>query len=588
MAEERVRRRLAAILAADVVGYSRLMGDDEAGTLAAVTSHISGVFEPEIAAHNGRIFKLMGDAVFAEFASVVDAVECAVSVQDTMRRRNNNQPGQRRIDFRIGVNLGDIIVQGDDIFGDGVNVASRLESLAEPGGICVSEDAHRQVSGRLNVEFVDIGDQNLKNIARLVRAYKIVLAVPGGDGLALGATAFAGSEKPSIAVLPFENLSGDPEQEYFSDGISEDIITALSHVRWFFVTARNSSFSYKGQSPDVRKVSKDLGVQYVLEGSVRKSGNRVRITAQLIEGESGNHIWAERYDRELEDIFAVQDEITTTVVGAIQPELSRAEQTRAHRKSSENMDAWELYQKGVWHIWRDTREDTAEADRLLRNAIELDPEFCLAHAFLAFTTWRSVVFHYTKEPKDALDNAFASAKRAVALDSSDAHAHWALGVVYMQRREHELATEELEKAITLNPSFASAYQWLGWTMAYDGQPEEAIRKVEEAQRLSPNDPVAWGMMLIQAQAYLNMKEFAKSESLARKAKRISNTVPINCTILASSGHTGNKEDADALLQEVLAVESEFTAQRIAEVFPFGRQGDLDLWIEGLQKAGVPD
>ena len=395
-------------------------------------------------------------------------------------------------------------------------------------------------------------------------------------------------EKPSIAVLPFDNLSGNPEQEYFSDGITEDIITALSHIRQFFVIARNTTFTYKDRAVDVQSVAKELGVRYVLEGSVRIAGDRVRITAQLIEGETGNHIWAERYDRDLQDIFAVQDEITSMVVGAIEPELNRAEQSRARLKTSENLDAWGHYHQGVWNIWQTTKKHHLEAQRLFRRAIELDTEFCAAYAYLGFSLWRSVPLRLTDTPEENLAEALKITKQAIAIDPGNALAHMAMGAVYMQTRDHELAQRELERAIDINPGFANAHQILGWVMAYDNQPEEGIRKAQLSLRLSPNDPLAWGMYLIQAQAYVNMKDFANAEKLARQAKSLADTLPINCTILTAIGYTGNTEDAEALITEVLDVAPEFTATKIENVFPFKHQTDIDVWVDGLRKAGVPE
>jgi len=328
MAEQRVQRRLAAILAADVAGYSRLMGRDEEGTLAALTAHLADLIKPCITEHQGRLVKTTGDGLLAEFASVVDAVRCAVAIQNGMPERNAEVPEDRRIEFRIGINIGDVIVQDDDVFGDGVNVASRLEGLAEVGGVCISDMVHQGIGSKLNLSFEDLGPQRVKNISEPLRAFHIRLGAPtkvvsrgAGDALAL-------PDRPSIAVLPFDNIGGDPEQEYFSDGITEDIITSLSKFRWFFVIARNSTFVYKGRAVDVREVGRELGVRYLLEGSVRKAGNRVRITAQLIDAESGNHVWAERYDRSLDDIFEVQDEITATISAAIEPELAESEQAR--------------------------------------------------------------------------------------------------------------------------------------------------------------------------------------------------------------------------------------------------------------------
>ncbi len=370
MAEPRAERRLAAILAADVAGYSRLMGADEEGTLAALKAHRRELVDPTIAEHRGRIVKTTGDGLLAEFASVVDAVRCAVAIQEGMAERDAAVPEDRRIAFRIGVNLGDIIIDEDDIYGDGVNVAARLEGLAEPGGICIGRAARDQVRDRLDLDLEDIGEQAVKNIARPVRVFRVKLPAPEAEAPA----ALALPDKPSIAVLAFANMSGDPEQEYFADGIAEDIITALSRFRWFFVIARNSSFTYKGQAVDVKQVARELGVQYVLEGSVRKAGNRVRITAQLIDALTGRHVWAERYDRDLTDIFAVQDEITETIAGAVAPSFVSAEARRAERKRPEDLDAWDLALKGNWHLAQSGRENVAAAVSLFEAAIARELE----------------------------------------------------------------------------------------------------------------------------------------------------------------------------------------------------------------------
>src|SRR5215470_465853 len=374
MGEERVERRLTAILAADVAGYSRLMGADEEGTLAALKMLRREVADPKIKEHRGRIVHTTGDGLLSEFVSVVDAVRCAVEVQREMAARNGGVPADRRIDFRIGINLGDIILDENDIFGDGVNVAARLEALAEPGGICVSRVVRDQVRDKLAILFEDMGDQQVKNIARPVRAYRALLAERADRPLTLSETTSPRPlpDRPSIAVLPFKNVSGDPEQEYFVDGITEDIITALSKWRWFLVVARNSTFAYKGKSVDLKEVSRDLGVRYVLEGSMRRAGQRVRITGQLIDIATGTHLWAERYDRDLTDIFAVQDDITSRVVAAIEPALSRAETQRVIAKRPEHMGAWDYCQRGFWHVHKGTRSDGETAYGLFERALALD------------------------------------------------------------------------------------------------------------------------------------------------------------------------------------------------------------------------
>ena len=377
-----MERRLAAILAADVAGYTALMGADEAGTLGRLTDLRREFLEPLIADHHGRIVKLMGDGLLVEFTSVVDAVLCALAWQKGVDDRDKG------LQFRIGVNLGDVIVEGDDIHGDGVNIAARLEGLAEPGGTCLSGDAFRQVRGKVEAQFEDLGERDLKNVAEPVRVYRIAGEQPSTIATSPTTKLPSLPDKPSIAVLPFVNMSEDPEQEIFSDGITEDIITELSRFRSLFVIARNSSFSYKGQSPKVQDVGRELGVKYVVEGSVRKAGNRVRITAQVVDATSGNHLWAERYDREPADIFALQDEITQTIVGAVEPELSAAEREQAVRTPPESLDAWETYQRGLWYLWGLTKDGLAEAQHLLRRAQELDPGFATASLSSRIpTTW---------------------------------------------------------------------------------------------------------------------------------------------------------------------------------------------------------
>jgi adenylate cyclase len=409
-----LERRLAAILAADVVGYTRLMGADEAGTLRRLTELRQEILELLINEHHGRVVKLMGDGLLVEFASVVDALACAVAWQNRVSEQEVATEEDKRLQFRIGINLGDVIVEGEDIHGDGVNVASRLEGLAEPGGIYLSDDAYRQVRGKVEAEFEDLGELALKNVAEPVRVYRVATAVSGTASAKPASRPLSLPEKPSIAVLPFTNMSGDPEQEFFADGISEDLITALSKIRWFFVIARNSTFTYKGQAVEVTQVARELGVRYVIEGSVRKAGNRVRITAQVVEAASGNHLWAERYDRDLKDIFALQDEMAQTIVGAVEPELSAAEREHAARKPPESLDAWETYQRGLWHLWSFTRDDNAETQRVLRRAQELDPSFATAYAFESYSHYLDAMLGFSEAPDESLAAALTAAKRALS------------------------------------------------------------------------------------------------------------------------------------------------------------------------------
>ena len=489
MVEQSATRKLAAILAADVVGFSRLVGDDEEGTLARLRSYRDTLIDPTIERHRGRIVKTTGDGLLVEFHSVVDAVRAAIELQTALNEQNQATPNGQRIDFRMGINLGDVVEQDDDLLGDGVNVAARLEGLALPGGICLSRAARDQVRDRLDIALEDMGEVEVKNIARPVRVFRVSVEnqpvqVPPGPPVPTLTGADA-RDKPSIAVLPFENMSGDPEQEYFSDGVSEDITTALSQIRWLRVIARNSAFTFKGTSVDVRKVADDLGMRYVLEGSVRKSGSRVRITAQLVDGTTGDHHWANRYDRELEDIFAVQDEITETIVGALEPEMGKAERQRAKSKQPENLSAWENYQRGLWHLYQFDAVDAAEARRMFERAIELDGSFSAAYAGLATANYVSFISGHATSPQEILADAIRDGKKAVALDDEDPIAHWVLGTVYMMKGQRDVAVAELNKAVALNPSYANAHFGLGSALAASGELNEAIEEVDTAIRLSP-------------------------------------------------------------------------------------------------------
>jgi adenylate cyclase len=448
MTDGRVERRLSAIFAGDIAGYSRLMGADEEGTLARLNAHRREFLEPNIADHRGRIVKRTGDGILIEFVSAVDAVRCAIQQQRGMAERNVGVAADKRIEFRIGIHVGDVIIEEGDIFGEGVNIAARLENIAQPGGICISDDAYRQVRGKLDVNFQDSGEQELKNIARPVRVYQLrpdasIVAKPSAGVLAL-------PDKPSIAVLAFLNMSGDTEQEFFADGIAEDIITALSKLHWLFVIARNSSFTYKGKSVDMRQVGRELGVRYVLEGSVRKSGSRVRITAQLVDATTGHHVWADRYDRALEDIFVVQDEITHSIIGAIAPGIVAAEIQRAQGKVAAELGQWERIVRAHWHARRFTREDCREAFRLLGEVLQRDPNNALALADLAFNWHMGGFLGWIDEPIPvALERMGEAARSAVAADDHDAMAHTAFGIyefVHESARRRDPALEARDRA----------------------------------------------------------------------------------------------------------------------------------------------
>jgi adenylate cyclase len=453
MTEHRVERRLAAILAGDVAGYSRLMGVDEEGTLAQLNAHRRELLEPTIAEHRGRIVKRTGDGILIEFGSAVDAARCAIQQQRGMAQRNASVPANRRIELRIGIHVGDVIIEEGDIFGDGVNIAARLQSIAQPGGICISDDAYRHVRGKLDVNFRDSGEQELKNIARPVRVYHLRPDAPASVGKT-AASDLALPDKPSIAVLAFQNMSGDPEQEFFADGIAEEVITALSKAHWLFVIARNSSFTYKGKSVDVRQIGRELGVRYVLEGSVRKAGNRVRLAAQLIDAATGHHVWADRYDRSVDDIFAVQDEITHSIIGAIAPGIVAAEIQRAQSKDTAELGQWERVMRAHWHVRQLAREDCLAAFRLIDEVLQRDPRNTMALADLAFNWHMGGLFGWTKEPlPEAMERMGDAARRAVAADDQDAMAHTSLAVYELFSNRHDEASRRLHRAICARPEF---------------------------------------------------------------------------------------------------------------------------------------
>jgi adenylate cyclase len=481
-----VEGRLAAILAADVVGYTRLMGADEVGTLRRLNELRQQALEPLIAEHHGRVVKLMGDGLLVEFASVVDAVTCAVAWQNAAAEREAAADEDKRLEFRIGINLGDVIVEDDDIHGDGVNIAARLEGLAEPGGICLSGDAYRQARGKVEVDFADLGEIDLKNVAESVRVYHV-----SGNRSGPAATSLVGKplplpDKPSIAVLPFYNMSGDPEQDYFADGISEDIITELSRFRSLFVIARNSSFSYKGKAVKVQEIGADLGVQYLVEGSVRKSGERVRITVQLVETVTGNHIWAHRYDQNLEDIFAVQDEVTQSIVATLPGLLEQADAKRAERKHTDNMTAYDHLMRGNQYLSRLTPEDNANAQRMYESALSLDPQYACAYARLSVAYFDSVYIWSMNGSAKAKSLEFA--RKAQALDGNDSWSYASLGRALFLQKEDRQAEIHLKKAMELNPNEADTAAFLAEVTLCFGRPEESLEWSAVAMRLNPHCP----------------------------------------------------------------------------------------------------
>jgi TolB-like protein len=588
LASDRVQRRLTAILAADVAGYSRLMGLDEAGTARTLHEHRAAV-DPIVARYGGRIVKTTGDGVLLEFPSIVAAVDCAVVVQNLMRERNRDVPEELRMLFRIGINLGDVLIDGDDILGDGVNIAARLEGIAEPGGICVSDDVYRQVSGKLDVSFEDIGNQQLKNIARPVHAYRArFVDVPTSR---TSASILPLPDKPSIAVLPFINMSGDPEQDYFADGMVDDIITALSHFKALFVIARNSSFTYKGRAVDVKQIGRELGVRYVLEGSVRKAANRVRITGQLVDTATGAHLWAERFDGGLGDVFDLQDQVTESVVGAIAPAVEKAEIERAKRKPSESLDAYALYLRGLARSYQfGNRQANDEALRLFNSAIELDPDFASAYGRAAFCYVYAKANGWSSDTANEIAEVTRLAQRAVEFGKDDAIAlaasGWALAFVV---RDLEVGAGLVDRALVLNSNSAEAWSFGGWVKNWLGEPEAAIERFARAMRLSPLDP-SLRTPSGTAHAHFFLGRYDEAASWAAMALQDNPDYQPGLRIAAASNAmAGRPEQAHKAVARLRLLNPTLRVSTLKDVLgPFRRAEDLLRYEEGLRQAGLPE
>ena len=572
-------RRLAAILAADIAGYSALMGSDEARTVSDLKGH-QAVVLPMVGDFGGRVIDTAGDGILAEFPSVLNAVECAVAIQRKMIERNSAIEPVRRMEFRIGINLGDVIYDSNRIFGDGVNVAARLEGIAEPGGICVSGKVHEEIRAKIGLAYEDLGDKQLKNIAEPVRVYGIRL-----DG-APRRTALALPDKPSIAVLPFQNMSGDLEQEYFSDGMTEDLITDLSKVSGLFVIARNSCFAYKGRSVKVQDIGRDLGVRFVLEGSVRKAGNRVRITAQLIDAGNGGHLWAERFDRDLTDIFSTQDEVVEKIVGTLAVTLTQGEEQRLHRRGTGNVAAYESWLRARELLSRGTKESLAHAQVMYRRAIEIDQNFPAPHAGLALASISEYASGWAPDPAQALDEAERWARRAVELNDQEPVCHMALGSVSLWRRDHEGALAEFRRMIDLDPNFAQGHAALGLALMYAGRAAEALEPIAMAMRLDPLYPAMLLHFLAQANFSLGKYEIAAQQCVDRIARN-PGTDASRMLLASCYGHLGRVEDARTAWAELLKVNPDFTLMQRARVLPYKDAGDFQRIAEGLAKAGLP-
>jgi adenylate cyclase len=589
---ERVERRLAAVLAADVSGYSRLMGLDEEGTLSQLKTLRKTVVDPSIAAHRGHIVKTTGDGMLVEFASAVDAARCAADVQRAMADQNADLPLERRVEFRIGIHVGDIIFDDNDIFGDGVNIAARLEGISEAGGVCISDDAYRQIRGKVEIVFDDIGPQSLKNITEPMRAWRVRIDAD----VALASTHKASHEahspalpdKPSVAVLPFQNMSGDPEQEYFADGIVEDIITGLSRSRSLFVIARNSTFTYKGKVVDIKQVGRELGVRYVLEGSVRKAGNRVRITGQLIEASTGNHIWADRFDSQLEDIFDLQDHVTNSVIGAIYPSIRFAEIERSRRKRPQDLNAYDYAMRAMPHVWALEKNESAKALEMLDEAIAIDPKYPLALSLAGWCHAQRSVYDWTDDIAGSQTLALTLAERAAELSGDDPLILAVLGAVHTFVRNYGTARVLLERAIALDPSAAWAWSRLGWIENYTDRPERALENFESAIRLSPLDPMNFNNYVGMGSSHEISENYDKAAALySRALDERPHALWIYRNLASALAGAGRMEEAKKAYTEALRAYPNLSGAQFKRAMVFSEQA-LNRMVENLKKLGLPD
>ncbi|NIQ36996.1 MAG: tetratricopeptide repeat protein [Proteobacteria bacterium] len=580
MLSQGVQRKLAAIFSADVKGYSRLMGDDEVATIRTLTTYreIMATLIPE---HGGRVVDSPGDNLLAEFASVVQAVECAVEIQRELKARNAELPQNRKMEFRIGINLGDVVVEGERIYGDGVNIASRIEGLAEGGGICISGTVHDQIENKLAFGYDYLGEKPVKNIQKPVRVYRV--RMEAGGAAPEVSTELELPDKPSVAVLPFVNMSQDPEQEYFSDGITEDLITDLSKISGLFVIARNSVFTYKGKPVKVDQVSQDLGVRYVLEGSVRKAGERVRITAQLVDASTGGHLWAERYDRDLEDIFALQDEVTQKIVGALEVKLKGDEEERLVHKETDNTEAYDYYLRGLECSNRFTREANTQAREMFEKSIDLDRDFAQAYAGLGWTYFNEWTRGWSQDPQ-SLEQSLELAEKAISLNDSLPQAHYLLGFVYLWKKRHDDAIAELEKVITLDPNDADGHAGLAEILTWVGREEEAIALVKEAIRLNPHYPAWYLDILGWAHSILRRYEEA-IEALERALIRNPDLLSTHILLAIIYSETGRQKEAEAEVAAIRRISPEYSLDTMRERIPYKDQAVLERTRDALRKAG---
>jgi len=582
MDAEGIKRKLTAIFSADVKGYSRLMGDDEETTVRTITAYRE-VMRGLIQGQNGRVVDAKGDNLLAEFPSVVDAVRCAVDIQKELGVKNSDLPERRKMEFRIGINLGDVIQEKESIYGDGVNVAARIEGLAEGGGICISGTAFDQVESKIGLEFEYLGEQAVKNIKKPVRVYRVKIESSISDfGMSVELPL---PDKPSIAVLPFVNMSGDPEQEYFSDGITEEIITGISKVPHLFVIARTSTFTYKDKSVKVQQVGSELGVRYVLEGSVRKAGERLRITAQLVDAATGEHLWAERYDGILKDVFALQDEITLKILNALQVKLTVGEQAQLWSKGTDNLKAYLKYLQARDHVYQLNQEKNVLGRQMLEEVIRLDPNYAMAYMTLAHTHALDISYGTCKSLKESLKRALELVEKAIELDDSLAEAHSILGFIYQLKRQNKEAIAEGRRAIAINPNSADSHHRLGFLLRYAGRYEEALSSTLKAIRLNPFPPGYYFHQL--GMVYCMMERYEEAIAACKEGiRREPNNIFAHTSLAIIYILSGREQDARREAAEVLRIDPNFSLNRHSEAVTYKNQADTARVIEALRKAGL--
>ena len=587
MSEETLTRKLTAILYADVAGYSRLTGSDEGGTHRRVME-VLDYASTTITESGGSVLRYAGDAILAEFTSAVASVGTSVAIQTELAAQNESIDEDKKVQLRIGINIGDVIEDRGEVFGDGVNLAARLEAAAPEGGVCIPESVHEQIQGKLEVKFSDDGQEQFKNINHPTHVFRWIPSIEQTREMNSGSNISRGSEKPSIAVLALTNMNHDPDLDFIGDGITEDLITALSKIRSFKVISRESTFTYKNASVDVRQIARELDVRFVFEGSVRKAGNRVRVTAQLIDAETGHHVWAERYDREMEDIFDLQDEMVQIIASALEPELSAFERERAVSKPPDNLNAWERYQRALWYMWTFEDDNVKTAMTMFNRALEADSGFAPAYAYYSFSCYITVIMGYAKDPDARLQEGLDAAKKALKSDDKDAIPYFAIGRIYMMLGDHDASIAALKKSIELNPCFAQSYHGLGFALSLSGQLEESKRMSQKAIGLSPRDPMLWAFTIVHAFTCLLSEDYDEGLEWVHHTLQIPNATGYwpHAVMASALGSLDRIEEGKEALSKAIEAKPDLTIEFLKKNTPTRQEDGLEPYLTGLRKCGL--